>query len=154
MITEKKLNYLHRKALAIASASHDPHTQVGAILFDKDTHATISEGYNGYVRGADDDNLPKTRPEKYDYIIHAEKNMIANATRHGKGTNNAAVYCTISPCIHCMRFLYQCGVDEIYVKGFYSDFEKCSSMLDLQMSVTSIGEFSRISINPRKANGN
>lgn len=154
MITEKKLNYYHVRALATASASPDTSTKVGALLIHGESGAVIAEGYNGYIRGAPDEELPTTRPEKYDYIIHAETNLLCNAVRHGISTNNCVLFCTISPCIKCMRMLYQAGIKEIYVKGFYSDFEKCSSMMDLTLDVTSIGEFSRISVNPRKPNGN
>lgn len=150
MITEKKLNYYHIRALATASASPDPSTKVGALLINSESGAVIAEGYNGFVRGAPDDDLPKTRPEKYDYMIHAETNLICNAVRHGISTNNCVIYCTISPCIKCMRMLYQSGIKTIYVKGFYSDFDKCASMLDLNLLVTTVGDFSTITIEPKR----
>jgi dCMP deaminase len=154
VITEKKLNYYHTRALATASASPDTSTKVGALLIHSESGAVICEGYNGFIRGADDESLPMTRPEKYDYIIHAETNLLCNAVRHGISTNNCALYCTISPCIKCMRMLYQAGIKEVYVRGFYSDFEKCSNMMDLTLDVTPIGDFSKITVTPRKKNGN
>lgn len=150
MITDKKLNYYHIRALATASASPDTSTKVGALLIHGESGAVIAEGYNGFIRGAQDDKLPMTRPEKYDYIIHAETNLLCNAVRHGVSTNKCVIYCTISPCIKCMRMLYQAGITEVYVKGFYSDFEQCSNMLDLSLSVTTQGEFSRIEIKPKR----
>lgn len=150
MITEKKLNSYHRRALAIASDSPDPSTQVAALLIKPESGAVICDGFNGFVRGAQDELIPKTRPEKYDYIIHAETNLLCNAVRHGISTNNCIVYCTISPCIKCMRMLYQAGITQIYVKGFYSDFDKCSTMIDLSLSVTTQGEFSMIEIKPKR----
>jgi dCMP deaminase len=150
MITEKKLNYYHARAVATAMASPDEQTKVGALLIHGESGAVISEGYNGFIRGADDDNLPKTRPDKYDYVIHAEVNLLCNAVMHGVSSNKCIIYCTISPCISCMRSLYQAGIKEIYVKGFYADFTKCSSMKDLKLTVTSIGEFSRIELEPKK----
>lgn len=150
MLSDKKLNYYHIRALATASASPDPSTKVGALLIHGESGAVIAEGYNGFVRGAQDDKLPLTRPEKYDYIIHAETNLLCNAVRHGISTNNCVLFCTISPCIKCMRMLYQAGIKEIYVKGFYSDFQQCSSMLDLSLDVTTQGEFSKIEIKPKR----
>lgn len=150
MITEKKLNYYHLRAVATASASPDPSTKVGALLVHGESGAVIAEGFNGFIRGAEDDKLPLTRPEKYDYIIHAETNLLCNAVLHGISTNNCVIYCTISPCVKCMRMLYQAGIKEVYVKGFYSDFAQCSSMLDLFLDVTTQGEFSRIEIKPKR----
>lgn len=150
MITNKKLNHYHLRALATASASPDPSTKVGALLIHGESGAVIADGYNGFIRGAPDDKIPKTRPEKYDYIIHAETNLLCNAVRHGISTNNCILYCTISPCVKCMRILYQAGIKEIYVNGFYSDFETCSTMLDLSLEVTQVGDFSKIVITPRK----
>lgn len=150
MITEKKLNYYHVRALATASASPDESTKVGALLIHGESGAVIAEGYNGYIRGAEDDKIPKTRPEKYDYTIHAEINLICNAVRHGVSADKCVIYCTISPCIKCMRTLYQSGITKVYVKGFYSDFDQCSNMLDLKLTVTSIGEFSMIQLEPKR----
>lgn len=150
MITEKKLKYYHTRAIATASASPDPSTKVGALLIHGESGAVIAEGYNGFVRGAEDDKLPTTRPEKYDYIIHAETNLLCNAVRHGISTSKCAMFCTISPCIKCMRMLYQAGITEVYVKGFYGDFEQSASMLDLSLSVTTQGEFSKIEIKPKR----
>lgn len=150
MIKEKKLKYYYDRAVATSSASPDPSTKVGALLIHGESGAVIAEGYNGFIRGADDDKLPTTRPEKYDYIIHAETNLLCNAVRHGISTNNCVLFCTISPCIKCMRMLYQAGIKEVYVKGFYSDYEQCSSMLDLNMCVTSLGDFSRIQMEPKR----
>jgi dCMP deaminase len=150
MISEKKLNYYHLRALATASASPDSSTKVGALLIHGESGAVIAEGYNGFIRGAPDDKLPNTRPEKYDYIIHAETNLLCNAVRHGISTNNCVLYCTISPCIRCVRMLYQAGIKEVYVKGFYADFDASVAMLDLDLSVTSLGEFSRIELKPKR----
>lgn len=150
MITEKKLNRYHARATAAAIDSPDPSTKVGALLIHPESGAVIADGFNGFIRGAEDEKIPTTRPEKYDYIIHAETNLICNAVRHGISTNNCVIYCTISPCIKCMRMLYQAGIKEVYVKGFYSDFEQCSSMLDLSLSVTTQGEFSKIEIKPKR----
>lgn len=150
MITEKKLKYYYTRALATASASPDEQTKVGALLIHGESGAVIAEGYNGFIRGAPDETLPKTRPEKYDYIIHAETNLICNAVRHGISTNNCVMFCTISPCIKCMRMIYQTGIKEIYIKSFYTDYAECSSMNDLKITVTNVGEFSKITLEPKR----
>lgn len=146
---EKKLEYYHERALVVSKLSPDTSTKVGAILIHSESGAVIAEGFNGFIRGAPDSELPVTRPEKYDYIIHAETNLLCNAVRHGISTNRCYVFCTISPCIKCMRMLYQAGINCVYVKGFYSDFEQGSSMKDLTVQVTNIREFSKLIIKPR-----
>jgi dCMP deaminase len=149
-MSERKLNYYYERALVVSKMSHDPDTKVGAILIHKESGAVIAEGFNGFIRGAPDDKIPITRPEKYDYIIHAETNLLCNAVRHGISTNNCMIFCTISPCVRCMRLLYQAGITEVFVKGFYSDFKQCSSMMDLDLVVTTLGDFSRIQLEPKR----
>jgi len=148
-ISEKKLNVFHDRALVIASQSHDIHTKVAALLIDSETLAVTAEGYNGFIRGGPDENLPTTRPEKYDYIIHAETNLICNAVRSGVKTSGCILYCTLSPCTHCLRMLWQAGVSNFYFKEKYKDFEQCTSMLDLEAIVENIDSFYKMTIKPR-----
>lgn len=149
-MTEKKLKYYYIRAQAASSASPDPSTQVGALLIHGESGAVIAEGYNGFIRGAQDEIIPTTRPEKYDYIIHAEMNLLCNAVRHGISSDKCVIFSTMSPCIKCVRALYQAGIKEVYVKDFYTDFIQNSNMLDLSLSVTTIGEFSKIEIKPKR----
>jgi dCMP deaminase len=150
VVSKKKLDYYYDRAFSVSKMSPDPSTKVGALLIHGQSGAVIAEGYNGFIRGAPDDNIPKTRPEKYDYMVHAEQNLICNAVKHGISTNGCILYCTISPCVKCMRMLYQAGITEIYVKDFYSDFEKCSNMLDLKLTVSKIENHVKIDIEPNK----
>lgn len=151
MITEKKLRAYYRRALAVAEDSPDPSTKVSALLVHRESGAVLADGFNGFIRGAPDHKIPTTRPEKYDYIIHAEANLLCNAVRHGISTSNCVLFCTISPCIKCMRMIYQAGITEVYVKGFYSDFDQSVAMLDLDLSVTNLGDFNKIEVKPKRA---
>jgi dCMP deaminase len=122
-------------AEVIAKRSHDAETKVGAVLINNKSGAIMSTGYNGFVRGAHDDILPNTRPDKYEYILHAEDNLIANAARHGISTENCTLVCTLSPCKHCMRMLVNCGVTEIVAKQLYKDFNDILVMKDINVVV-------------------
>lgn len=146
--SERKLNYYHNRAVAAAKQSHDLQTQVGALLVNPKSGAVIAEGFNGFVRGAKDETLPKTRPEKYEYIVHAETNLLCNAVRHGISTDGCIIYCTLSPCIKCIRMLWQAGISEIFCENFYSDFEKSQSLGDLNIRSTKIGKYTKIEIEP------
>lgn len=91
--------------------SHDIQTQCGCVLVKDKT--SISTGYNGFVRDIDDNVLPKERPAKYPFMIHAEANAIYNSVRLGRSTLGATAYITGAPCINCIQMLYQCGIHEI-----------------------------------------
>ena len=128
-------------ALQASKRSHDAETQVGAVLMHRETHAILATGFNGFVRGAKDEQLPNTRPDKYPYMVHAEQNLIAHCARHGISMDNCYVYCTHSPCSICMRLLWQCGITRIVVKELYRDFDQIKSMKDLKINVSKAGDY-------------
>lgn len=151
-INESKLNNYYERALAVSKPSHDEQTKVGAILIKKDSGAVIASGYNGFVRGAPDNVLPKTRPEKYKYIVHAEQNLIFNCARHGISTKECAVFCTLSPCKDCTRAMYQSGIDTIYFKDKYKDFEQQISLGDLSVDIFEIGCYTKMVLKQKELN--
>jgi len=110
-------------AEAVSERSHDTETKVGAVLVKNDSGAIIATGYNGFVRGAPDDLLPTTRPNKYPYMIHAEENILAQCARYGVAMDDCKLISTMSPCVKCMRLLWQAGVTHVIVKEMYHDFE-------------------------------
>lgn len=117
----------------VAQRSHDSETQVGAILVANKSGAILATGYNGFVRGADDEKLPNTRPEKYKFIVHSEENLIANCARHAISMDDCMVVCTMSPCVKCMRLLFQCGITKVVVKDKYRDYEDLKKMQDIEI---------------------
>jgi len=130
-----KHTYFMNLAVEAAKRSHDAQTQVGCILVSNATDNILGTGYNGFVRGANDENLPNLRPEKYEYIVHSEMNLLISLARMGGiGTNNTTLYCTWSPCINCMRMLYQAGITRVIVKNAYRDFDKLKNMKDLMIT--------------------
>ena len=132
MRPSKSQNYMDL-AETIAKRSHDAETQVGAILINNDSGAIIATGYNGFVRGADDSALPNTRPDKYEYIVHAEQNLICNSAKHGISMNNCSLVCTLSPCKLCMRMLLNCGITKVVAKDLYKDFDEILKMQDVKV---------------------
>jgi len=121
--------------------SHDEETKVGSVLIKESSGAVIATGCNGFVRGADDNSLPTKRPNKYNYIIHSEENLICNAAQHGISMEDTFVVCTMTPCCKCMRLLWQCGVKKVIAKDTYRDFNQVVSMedLDIESSFTEEG---------------
>lgn len=149
-MNQNKLTKYFQVAQAFAEFSPDQETKVGSILINKKSGAVLSSGYNGFVRGADDDKLPTTRPDKYDYIVHSETNLIYNAARHGVTTSDCFVVCTLSPCCNCLRAMYQAGIDEIYYRDTYRDFHKNLQMGDLIILLTNMGDYTKITLRSKK----
>ena len=92
--------------------SNDPSTKFGCIAVSKDG-AILSTGYNGPPRDVADWLIPLTRPEKYTYMEHAERNCIYNAARVGTPLDGCIFYVTGIPCVMCMRAMYQVGASEV-----------------------------------------
>ena len=80
--------------------SIDRSTKCGAIFVAGDG-AMLSSGYNNPVRGADDMNVPTTRPDKYLFMEHSERNAIYNAAKHGTKLDGSTVYVTGYMCFDC-----------------------------------------------------
>ena len=138
-------------AQQVSRFSHDSESRVGSILVHKQTGAVLATGYNGFVRGADDVKLPSKRPEKYPYMIHSEQNLLLNAARHGVSTDNCYLVCTLSPCINCLRFAWQAGIDTIYFKEYYRDFKESYNMRDLSIVTKELNNgFTKIEIKGTK----
>ncbi len=135
MRQSKVENYMEHACVA-AKRSHDDETKVGAVLVNNESGAILATGFNGFVRNAPDAVLPTTRPDKYEYIVHAEQNLIANCARHGISMDNCTVYCTLSPCKVCMRLLYNCGITKVIVKELYKDFQEIREMKDIDVTIS------------------
>lgn len=149
-MSPNKLSKYMKVAKAIAQFSPDKETKVGSLLINKDDGSIMGLAYNGFVRGADDANLPTTRPHKYDVMQHSETNLIYNSARNGVRTSGCFVVCTLSPCINCIRALYQSGIHEIYYETTYRDFEKNLNMKDLIINLTKIGRYTKIELKGSK----
>lgn len=93
----------------VSRRSPDPSTKHGCVLVDSDNRV-ISTGYNGPVSGLPNEMVPLTRPEKYDWFIHAEDNAVAFARCDLRGST---AYVTGPPCAACLRRLLQVGVRRI-----------------------------------------
>ena len=145
----RKLNNYFKQAAVVAENSPDLQTKVGCLLINKRTGAVLAASYNGFIRGGPDDKLPKTRPDKYDYIIHAEQNAIYNCARHGINTSDCFLVVTLSPCINCARAAFQSGIDVIYFHEEYKDFQSQLDMDDLDIKLEKIDIFTKITLSTK-----
>ena len=101
-------------AREVSGWSKDPSTQCGALLIG-DSGQVLSQGYNGFPRGMDDDPLLyQEREVKYTRIVHAEMNAIYNASRSGISLKGSTAYVHGLPCCHeCAKALIQVGVKRV-----------------------------------------
>lgn len=118
-------------AEAVSLRSHDVETKVGAILVKNDTGMVIATGHNGFVRGAPDSELPTTRPDKYQYVVHAEENLLAHTSRNGISVDGCTLVITLSPCQKCLRLMWQAGITEVICRDIYRDH--CVDMKDIDI---------------------
>lgn len=132
--------------------SHDIETRVGCVLVDEDTDMSLASACNGFAKGVCDHRLPNTKPDKYNYIIHSEMNMLVSCAKQGISTTGKYLVCTMTPCCSCMRALYQAGISRIIAKSRYRDFEQLRAMKDLEItqSVTEEG-FIELKYKPKLA---
>ena len=120
-----RIKRLFEKCHNIAVDSPDENTKVGAALIHKNTRSSVAEGFNGHIRKGRKD-LSVSGQEKYRVMVHSEMNLIANAFRTGAikyDPSQYVLFCTISPCEDCDRFLHQCGINEIWVQKLHKSFD-------------------------------
>lgn len=93
--------------------SEDPDTQVGCVLVSADENDIIMSA-NKFTTGiiATDEN--SKRPEKYNWIEHAERNAIFNAAKHGIKLADATMYLPGFPCVECARSIAQSGIKKLF----------------------------------------
>lgn len=99
-------------AQAVSARSHDTQTQHGCIITDAHNRI-LSVGYNGFPKGLDDTLLPNTRPDKYPWMIHAERNALSNCTIRPE---NGIAYVTGQCCNDCIMALWQEGITKVYMR--------------------------------------
>jgi len=102
-------NYFLGLAKAVSKRSHDIHTQHGCIITDR-SNRILGVGYNGFPRGMDDSQLPTSRPEKYPWMIHAERNALSNCVVR---PDDGIAYVTGQSCNDCIMALWQEGITKV-----------------------------------------
>lgn len=134
-------SYFMSIAYIASLRSIDPHTKVGAVLVDSEHHI-IGTGYNSFVKGIDDTQLPLERDSdwlntKYPYIVHAEINCIINSITYS--LTDSILFCTLFPCNECMKAIINKGIKEIV-------YLKEPSVKDIYIASKRLAELSNIKI--------
>lgn len=131
-----KIRYL-LLAMHVSSWSKDPSTKVGSIAVN-DKGQVLSQGYNGFPRHIEDtEERYSDREKKYKYIVHAEMNLIYNATYTGVSLDGSTLFVHGLPmCSDCTKGILQCGIKHIVMPlqeipdKWLKSWEHSKSMLD------------------------
>lgn len=142
--------YFMLQAMMASFKSKDPATKVGAVFVDENRHQ-ITMGYNGFVAGIDEKELPwgkdKSVPlefQKYGYVVHAEANAILHSPR---SLNGSTAYVTLFPCHECAKLLASVKVKEIiYLQNKHEGTE--SHRISTKILTLAGIEMRRLTLNP------
>jgi dCMP deaminase len=121
----------------IGNWSKDRSRRVGCVVVGRDNEVRAL-GFNGFPRGIDDYVEDRhSRPAKYLWTEHAERNAIYTAARTGVALQGCRMYLPWFPCMDCARAIVQAGISELVAikpdpedPKWGSDFIAAQELLD------------------------
>jgi len=121
--------YFLKIASVVAERSTCLRHHVGAVAV-RDKHI-LSTGYNGAAAGVkdclelgclrDEHEIPSGTRHEVCRAIHAEQNIIIQASLHGVSLEGATIYCTHTPCILCAKMLANARIRRFVSFRKYAD---------------------------------
>jgi dCMP deaminase len=127
--------YFLKIASVVAERSTCRRHHVGAVAV-KDKHI-LATGYNGAPAGLkdclelgclrDEMNIPSGERHEICRGIHAEQNVIIQASLHGISLEGSTIYATHTPCRLCAKMLVNAKIKRYVSYGQYND----NSFIDL-----------------------
>ena len=121
--------YFLKIALVVAERSTCRRHHIGAVAV-KDKHI-LSTGYNGAPSGRkdclelgclrDELNIPSGERHEICRGVHAEQNVIIQASLHGVSLEGSTVYSTHTPCRMCAKMLVNAKIKRLVTFGKYND---------------------------------
>ena len=151
-----KVKCYMRMAKEVSCLSPDLETQVGALLLSPEGKI-IASSFNGFLRGAPDDELPVAGSEKYQYMQHAERNLLYNCAYEGIRTKDTTIVCTLSPCLECLRACFASGVKTIIFNELYRKFDSIDfykELSDVHVDISVIASYVRLDMKSTKEHRN
>lgn len=103
-------------AKQISTWSKDPSRKIGAVAVGSKGQI-LSQGYNGFPRGIWDlKERYENREVKYKHVVHAEMNVIYNATFSGVSLDGASLFVYGLPvCNECAKGIIQVGIKRVVI---------------------------------------
>jgi len=121
--------YFLKIASVVAERSTCRRHHVGAVAA-KNKHI-LATGYNGAAAGLkdclelgclrDEMNIPSGERHEICRGIHAEQNVIVQASLHGVSLEGSTIYCTHTPCVLCAKMLVNAKIARFVSFGKYND---------------------------------
>ncbi len=98
----------------VSEWSKDPSRKIGAVAVG-DKGQVLAQGFNGFPRGIlDSADRYDHRPTKYKFVVHAEMNVIYNASYNGVSLDGSTLYVYGLPvCSECAKGVIQVGVKRV-----------------------------------------
>lgn len=75
-----------------------------------------------------------------DRAVHAEVNCIAFAAKEGISTEGSILYCTLSPCLNCVKLLINAGIESVIYLNQYRDFGGLYLLEEMDIPIISLEE--------------
>jgi dCMP deaminase len=104
--------YIHEAYKEAIDHSTDPSTQNGAILVNT-AGEIVARGANHFPRNVKESPERWQRPLKYQFVEHAERNVIFDAAVHGISTDGLTMYCPWFACADCARAIIQSKISKV-----------------------------------------
>ena len=104
--------YLKQAYLHALKYSNDPSTQNGAVLVHSSGGIIIGAS-NGISSKLENKPERWERPQKYDYVEHAERNVIYKSAQKGIATNGLFMFCPFFSCPDCARAIIHSGISKV-----------------------------------------
>ena len=122
-------------AQEVSTWSKDPSSKIGAVAIGEKKQV-LATGYNGFPRGIMDlEERYNNRELKYKFVVHAEQNVIYNATYNGISLDGATLYVWGLPvCSSCALGVIQVGIQRVvmphlqYPQRWLDSFETTSDL--------------------------
>ncbi len=123
--------YFLKLATVVAERSTCRRHHMGAVAV-RDKHI-LATGYNGAASGLkdclelgclrDEIQIPSGTRHEICRAIHAEQNVIIQASLHGVSLEGSTVYCTHTPCVLCAKMLVNARIKRFVSYRKYNDDE-------------------------------
>ncbi len=122
----------------IAQRSKCVSYKVGCVIVKNDRPITV--GYNGTPKGYKNcneifDEKDFDREEHHNFSekfeIHGELNAIAFAARNGIKIEGGILYCTLQPCLNCIKTICQSGITKIVFRDLYDKTSYTTDTYDM-----------------------
>ena len=128
----------------VATRSTCLRRQVGAILVKE--KRILATGYNGaptglkhcYDRGGclrQKEKIPSGQRHELCRAIHAEMNVLLQASSYGVNIKGSTLYATNQPCILCAKMLINAGVKDIIISSGYPDPQAVAILKEAKIKI-------------------